>query len=199
MQFHAITLDNVAENLDLLKKHHAARASIFPGWEAPNYLAGLEGDVFDSPVFRPVWALVTEGDDVLCVGRMIPADGPATMIETVWPEALEFGLPPKEHCFEVHRLGTMPGISREAAVASALMLRIELEEISLSQGRPHLFLMTAEKIFQSALQTMLPIGPVVDVDGVPSRALITEMTVAEIDRKRDLLRQLTGEAVGHVA
>jgi len=105
----------------------------------------------------------------------------------VWPEAIGKRLPPKDMCFEVHRIGVSQSLPIPEQMASALSLRIGLEQHALDTGRPWLTLMTAEKIWQATLQHMAPIGPVIDVDGVPSIALMVEIDQAEIDLKRGQL------------
>ncbi len=188
MQYHQFSTAVRPSDKSLLAAHFQLREELFGGWSAPNHCAGLEADVFDTPLFDPIWSVVVDdGECPMAVGRMVPADAGGTMIEHVWPEAIGKRLPPKDMCFEVHRIGVSQSLPIPEQMASALSLRIGLEQHALDTGRPWLTLMTAEKIWQATLQHMAPIGPVIDVDGVPSIALMVEIDQAEIDLKRGQL------------
>lgn len=188
MDYFQFSVVNLPADKTLLAAHFRLRAELFAGWSAPNYCAGFEADVFDTPVFDPIWSVVADDDaNPRAVGRMVPADANGTMIEHTWPEALSEGLPPLDECFEVQRLGASPAYSVPEQMAAALILRIGLERYALEEGRPWLVLMTAEKLWRSTLKHMSAIGPIIDVDGVPSVALKVKIDQAEIDLK---VRQL---------
>jgi len=196
MRYHQFSHDSLPTDRRLIEGHFALRAELFPDWAAPNYLHGFEGDLFDTVLFDPIWAVIEgEGGDVLAVARMVPADANGTMIEAAWPDAVSRGMPPASDCFEVHRLGVSPSLSPLKQMEAVLLLRIELELYALRVHRPWLVLMTAERLWRTTLPHMTPLGPVVDVDGVPSVALALEIDQAEIDNKLAQLSQVRAKDV----
>lgn len=191
MRYHQFSHDSLPTDRRLLEGHFSLRAELFPDWAAPNYLHGYEADLFDTVLFNPIWAVIEgEGGDVQAVARMVPADANGTMIEAAWPEAVSEGMPPAHACFEVHRLGVSQSLAPLEQMEAALLLRIELELYALRMQRPWLVLMTAERLWQSTLAHMKPLGPVIDVDGVPSVALALAIDQAEIDKKLHQLAQV---------
>lgn len=201
MHFEYFTQKEVETNRSLLSDHLEARAKIFPDWDAPNYCGGFEADLFDcSALFETVWATVKEGDQVLAVGRMIPADGPCTMLGAVWPGSITETMPDAPTSLELHRVGVVPGLPRLKAAAAVLKIRIGLEELALAMGRPHVFFLTAEKVFQKSLVELTALGPAFLVDGVMHRALGFQTSNAAICEKRARLEQLlVGAGIGKVA
>ncbi len=184
MRYHQFSHDNLPTDRRLIKGHFALRAQLFPDWPAPNYLHGYEGDIFDTVLFDPIWSVVEDEDgEVLAVARMIPADANGTMIEAAWPELVSSGMPPAHACFEVHRLGVSRSLPPLKQMEAALFLRIELELYALQMERPWIVLMVAERLWRATLPHMTPLGPPMDVDGVPSVALSLEIDQAEIDQK----------------
>lgn len=201
MHFEYFTQKEVATNRSLLSEHLEARARIFPNWDAPNYCGGFEADLFDcSALFDTVWATLKEGHQVLAVGRMIPANGPCTMLGSVWPGSITEPMPDSRSSLELHRVGVVPGLPRLKAAAAVLQVRIGLEELALKMGRPYLFFLTAEKVFQKSLVELDALGPAFLVDDVMHRALGFETSEAALFEKRERLEQLlVGAGIGRVA
>lgn len=191
MQYHQFSHDNLPVDRRLIKGHFALRAELFPDWPAPNYLHGYEGDIFDTVLFDPIWSVVEgEAGEILAVARMVPADANGTMIEAAWPDAVNTGMPPAHACFEVHRLGVSQSLPPIKQMEAALFLRIELEQYALRMKRPWIVLMVAERLWRATLPHMTPLGPIIDVDAVPSVALSLEIDQAEIDQKKRQLADI---------
>lgn len=174
MHFHTIDNTNQDRELDLLDGYFKTRHALFSDWPAPNSVAGYEADVFDTPIFKPIWALVTHNSQVVAVGRMIAADGPATMLESVWPDAIKETLPEPSKTYELHRIGVLRDLDPAVSITARLKLLVGIAEYAFKTGRPHMFCLTAQRLHESTLQDWERLGPVVQVDGKPFVAIMAE-------------------------
>lgn len=165
MEFHYIDNNSAAEHEALLRDHCRARAEIFANWPAPNYVGGYEADVFDLPFFAPIWTSVTHEGRTLAVGRMIPADGPCTMLEEVWPHAITTPLPPAPLTFELHRIGSIPGLDTQLAKLARAKIKHGMAQLILNRGRTHMAFLTPCRVAQTSLSSTTKHGHPIDVDG----------------------------------
>jgi len=190
MQFHYITVETAWAKRNLMRDHSRARATIFADWPAPNYCGGFEGDVFDQPQFEPVWASVTLEGRTVAVGRMIPADGPCTMVEQCWSEGITTSLPDKATAVELHRIGHLPGLPKEIATLAVLKIQLGLCDLMLEAGKTASFFLTPLRVAETTLQHAIRHGDPVTVDGAPYVVVSTPIEADAVAFLRDTVTEL---------
>jgi len=190
MDFHHITTKNAWAHKQLMAAHSRARALIFPSWPAPNYLAGFEGDIFDQAQFDPTWASVTWQGQTIAVGRMIPADGPCTMVEQCWAEGITTPLPDKEASVELHRIGHIPGLPPAVASLAVLKIQLGLCDLMLAQNKSASFFLTPLRVAETTLKDATRHGPPVTVDGKPFIVVSTPIEADAVAFLRDMVDEL---------
>ncbi len=167
MKLHLINIETAAEQQELLLNHSRARAEIFAGWPDVNYCGGCEADVFDQIFFKPTWASVVHEGRTIAVGRMIPADGPFTMVEEVWPHGIETPLPDKSRSVELHRIGKCEDLPPQIATLAVLKIQFGFMQAMQACGRPHMFFLTPKRVAETTLIGATRHGPAIQVDGAP--------------------------------
>lgn len=163
MELHVLT----AADKGLLADHFRARAKMFTNWPAPNYLGGMEADIFDAPIFDPVWFSAVHEGQTLAVGRLIPADGPFTMVEQAWPEGIQTPLPGKNQSVELHRIGAIPGLDKTLMSLAVGRIKHGIAEYVLNMGRTHMFFLTPQRVAETTLSNLDRHGSPIEVDGAP--------------------------------
>lgn len=168
---------------------HQARARIFVDtlkWDLTVDDNGREIDEYDREDTVYLMVLDAQTGDHLGSVRLLPSQGPH-LLGDHFPSLCEEGVPRGPDIWEITRLVTRPGLSRDAAEHVRRHVSIAMFEFALANGIRQYTMMTHMQFLASVLAvgwTAEPLGFPQPMDGVMVGALRIDVDAATLARLR---------------